>query len=214
MILTPVAAATLPDLLARFSDSLLEPEVACVFARIARPEDAERAAGDVAALHHRQAVELAAGFGMGLLPGAPSEGFSWDGRHLRVETEAYVLVHEVAHFQLASPSRRRMIDFGLGAGPETGERETADRLACLTGAAREVEEAMASLLGILWEVELGQPGLASFLDQNWLEGAGRPGAGAYFETVLGRLRAGGFLDAELRPARHIRNEPDPAPATS
>jgi hypothetical protein len=209
MILTPVAAATLPDLLARFGASLREPEVAAVFARIARPKDAERAAGDVAVAHHRQALALAASFGMGLLPGAPSAGFSWDGGRLRTETEAYVLVHEVAHHQLAAPERRRVIDFGLGAGPETGERETADKLACVTAAACEIEEAMASLLGVLWEVELGQPALASFLDQNWLEGAGRPGAGAYFATVLGRLRAGGFLDTDLRPTRHLRTEPDP-----
>jgi hypothetical protein len=210
MILTPVAAHSLPDLLAGFGESLREPEVGGVFARIARPEHAERAAGEAAILHHRQALELAATFGMSILPGPPAAGFSWNGTHLRSDTEAYVLVHEVAHFQLASPSRRHMIDFGLGAGPETGERETADRAARIVGLARETEEAMASLLGVLWEVELDQPALASFLDQNWLEGAGRPGAGAYFETVLGRLRAGGFLDADLRPTRHLRNEPDVA----
>jgi hypothetical protein len=209
MILTPVAAQSLPDLLARFGNSLSQPEVAGVFARIARPEHAERAAGEDAVRHHGQALALAAEFGMGILPGPPTVGFSWDGMHLRGDTEAYVLVHEVAHFQLASPTRRHIIDFGLGAGPETGEREAADRVASITGPARESEEAMASLLGILWEVEFDQPALASFLDQNWLEGAGRPGAGAYFETVLERLRAGGFLDAELRPTRHLRNEPDP-----
>jgi hypothetical protein len=212
MMLTPIAAATLPDLLARFRRSLGEPEVVVVFDRIAQPEHAERAAGDVAAAHHREALALAAEFGMGTLPGAPRDGFSWDGRRLRIATEAYVLVHEVAHFQLASPSRRGMIDFGLGAGPETGERAAADRVACLSGSARETEEAMASLLGILWESEFGQPALASFLDQNWLEGAGRRGAGCYFETMLGRLRAGGFLDAGLRPVRHTRSEPDQTPS--
>jgi hypothetical protein len=209
MILTPVATHSLPGLLARFADSLREPEVAGVFGRIAQPEHAERATGEEAARHHREALALAADFGMGILSGPPTAGFSWDGTHLRSDTEAYVLVHEVAHFQLASPARRHMIDFGLGAGPETGERETADRVARVAGPAREAEEAMASLLGVLWEVELDQPALASFLDQNWLEGAGRPGASAYFETVLGRLRAGGFLDADLRPTRHLRNEPDP-----
>jgi hypothetical protein len=43
------------------------------------------------------------------------------------------------------------------------------------------------LLGILWEAELGQPALASFLDQNWLEGLDRSAA-THFTTVLGNLR--------------------------
>jgi hypothetical protein len=146
---------------------------------------------------------------MGALPGSPGTGFSWNGRQLRAETEAYVLVHEVAHFQLAAPARRGIIDFGLGAGPETGDRAAADRAACVFGPARDTEEAMASLLGIAWEVELGQPGLASFLDQNWLEGTGRPSAAAYFEATIRSLRIGGFLDAAVRPTRHLRNEADP-----
>lgn len=210
MILTPIAVETLPDTLARFARSLSEAEISRVFARIARSHDAERAIGVVAAAHHRDALALAAQFGMEVLPGSPAEGFSWDGQHLRTATEAYVLIHEVAHFQLAAPARRYMIDFGLGAGPETGNRTAADRAACLLGLARENEEAMASLLGILWEAELGHPALASFLDQNWLEGAGRPGAASYFETMVRRLRASRFLDSDLRPTRHLRTEPDPA----
>jgi len=48
---------------------------------------------------------------------------------------------------------------------------------------READETAASLLGILWEAALGQPALASFLDQNWLEGLGRS-AGSHFTAVL------------------------------
>ncbi|HML11485.1 MAG TPA: hypothetical protein VK432_11550, partial [Stellaceae bacterium] len=51
---------------------------------------------------------------------------------------------------------------------------------------READEAAASLLGILWEAKLGQPALASFLDQNWLEGLERSAA-AHFTAVLRRL---------------------------
>jgi hypothetical protein len=141
---------------------------------------------------------------MGLREGSPALDFSWDGNSLRTGTEAYVLIHEVAHFQIAPPSRRHLIDFGLGAGPETGDREAADRAAAADEATREDEEAMASLLGILWEAELGQPALASLLDQNWLEGAGRPGAARHFAATLSRLRASGFLDAAFRPTRHLR----------
>ena len=150
------------------------------------------------------------GLGMALLPGAPQIDFSWNGHAARSGTEAYVLLHEAAHFQLASPERRQRIDFGLGPGPETGARALAGHATTLHGLAREREEAMASLLGILWEVELGHPALASFLDQNWLEGAPRSGAVAHFATVGASLRAGGFIGAGGRPTRQLRRTPDAA----
>jgi hypothetical protein len=204
MILTPVAAAALPTTLQAFADTLTTPMARRVFARLAVPAAATRAVGHVAARHHADAVALAAAVGVGLKPGSPTLDFSWDGQALRRDTEAYVLIHEVAHYQLAPPSRRCSIDFGLGAGPETGKRETADRAASVFGIERETEEAEASLLGILWEVELDHPALASFLDQNWLEGAGRRGAAAHFETTLDRLRDAGLVDGALHPTVNLR----------
>jgi len=118
---------------------------------------------------------------------------------MRSGTEAYVLLHEIAHWQMANARRRRAPEFGLGPGPETGHRAAAERATLLTGVTREREEAMASLLGILWETALGQPALASFLDQNWLEGAERPGAARHFETVLARLIRAGLVDLAGRP---------------
>ena len=85
----------------------------------------------------------------------------------------------------------------------------ADRAACLFGIARETEEAMASLLGVLWEAELDQPALASFIDQNWLEGAGRPGTTEFFTGTLERLMALDVLDEEGRPRAFCRITPDP-----
>src|SRR4029077_14477073 len=84
--------------------------------------------------------------------------------------------------------RRRLPDFGLGPGPDTHDRAGAELAAALPVLDREADEADASLLGILWEAGLGQPALASFLDQNWLEGLERSAA-AHFAAVLGRLRA-------------------------
>jgi len=198
MILTPIATSELPLLLERFAAALAPPARA-VFARIADQRKAHRAQGAAAAAHHRAALDLARSFGMDILPGSPALDFAWNGYALRSATEAYVLLHEVAHFQIAPRARRALIDFGLGAGPETGDRAAAERAACVFGIARESEEAMASLLGVLWEVELGQPGLASFLDQNWLEGAGRPQAAAHFTAVLDRLREAGLVDEAGRP---------------
>jgi hypothetical protein len=208
MILTPISDDALPATLDRLRRSLGQEDARRIFSRIADPADAPRAAGAAAAEHWRRATIVAGEYGIALRPGSPALDFSWNGEVLRADTEAYVLLHEIAHFQLAAPARRRMIDFGLGAGPETGNRAAADDAACLFGIAREREEAMASLLGILWEVELGQPALASFLDQNWLEGAGSPGAARHFETILAGLRDGGFIDAEFHPTHRLRAEPD------
>ncbi len=143
---------------------------------------------------------------MGILPGSPALDFSWNGQALRSETEAYLLLHEVAHFQIAPPERRSVIDFGLGAGPETTDRAAAERAATVRGIEREAEEALASLLGVLWEVEFGQPGLASFLDQNWLEGADRPGAAAHFADIVARLQSLGLIDDWGHPQRILARQ--------
>jgi hypothetical protein len=211
MILTPISEADLPDALDRLRNSLGDGLSRVVFARIAVPADAARAEGALAANHRRRAVAMAEEHGIKVRSGSPTLDFSWNGEALRGDTEAYVLLHEVAHYQLAAPERRHLIDFGLGAGPETGDRRAADGAACLCGLAREREEAMASLLGILWEVELGQPALASFLDQNWLEGAGSAAAADHFETVLAALLHSGFIDQDGRPTNRCREAPDPAP---
>ena len=126
----------------------------------------------------------------------PSGRLSVPFRPLRSATEAYVILHEVAHFLLASTERRRLVDFGLGPGPDTRNREAAEHAAVISPLAREEDEAAASLLGIIWEAKLGQPALASFLDQNWLEGLDRS-AHTHFVVALGKLRRSGSLDLTL-----------------
>ena len=209
MILTPIPPERLLEVVGQFRDSLSDALARRTFDAIAAtsPERAEAAAAEI---HHQQALALARRFGMGVTKGSPGSALSWDGQHLRADTEAFVLVHEVAHFQLASPARRRMIDFGLGAGPDTIDRAAAERVAVLTEIAGDREEAMVSLLGILWEVTLGHPALASFLDQNWLEGAGAVRAAAHLTSVLRRLRVGGFIDHASEPTLNLRQESDRA----
>jgi len=215
MILTPIADADLPGLLARFGDSLSSESQRAVFRRIAGSGDASRAAAQIAVKNNSESIDLITSFDIDLKPGAPRLDVSWDGAELRSETEAYILLHELAHYQLAAPRRRFTVDFGLGPGPETGDRERAERAALLFGADREHEEAMASLLGILWEAELGHPALASFLDQNWLEGVAQSntgrGAAMHFENILAQLARGGFVAAGFRPARTLRHDEDVIP---
>jgi hypothetical protein len=206
MILTPIPPGALDETLSRYAAGLVPGAAeARVFERIA----ASRAAlgGDEAAWH-RAAVQLAEEFGMRPIAEPPQVAFSWDGTSVRTLSEPAVLLHEVAHYQLASPARRRLADFGLGAGPETGAVAIADAARCLDWLARETEEQMASLLGILWEVELSQPGILAFQEQNWLEGAGRPGAAEFLRATLARLQEWGLIDEDGRPLRTLRISPD------
>jgi hypothetical protein len=215
MILTPIADSELPNLLARFDGALSSESQRAVFRRIVDSGDPARATAQKSVKNHSESIDLITSFYIGLKPGAPRLDVSWDGAELRSETEAYILLHELAHYQLASPRRRFTVDFGLGPGPETGDRDRAERAALLFGAAREHEEAMASLLGILWEAELGHPALASFLDQNWLEGVvriqTRRGAAIHFENILAQLARDGFVTADFRPARTLRHDEDGNP---
>ncbi len=191
MILTPVPRARLGAALARFSAGIDDPEARAAFACIAATS-ADRAEGAAAETHRQAALALARRVGMAIHPAGTHSAFNWDGAALNADTEAYVILHEAAHFALAPPERRRLIDFGLGPGPDTTDRNAAEEAARLPFLAREKDESAASLLGILWEAALGQPALASFLDQNWLEGLERS-APAHFTAVLRRLHRLGPL---------------------
>ena len=206
MILTPIARDRLESTLARFDDSLSSEKARALFHRLAQPTHVNRATGDFAVKNHAESIDLITTFNIGLKPGAPQLDVSWDGRALRTDTEAYILLHEVAHYQLAAPARRAQVDFGLGPGPETGDRDRAAQAQTVFGLAREREEALASLLGVLWEAELGHPALASLLDQNWLEGAGRPGAADHFIEVLTALESCGFVDPSGHPLMRLRED--------
>jgi hypothetical protein len=186
MILTPILDDQLSAALDRFAAGLAEGLSRDVFARI-RATSPDRASGAEAEQHRLAALSFARAFGMAIHPEGTPSRFNWDGEALNGATEAYVILHEVAHFVLAPPERRGLIDFGLGPGPDTLDREGAEQAAVLSPLMRAEDEATASLLGIVWEAALGQPALASFLDQNWLEGLDRSAA-AHFTAVVEALR--------------------------
>ena len=189
MILTPIPREELAGTLYRFMVGLSDELSRVVFQRI-RATSPDRAAGMEAERHRLAALSFAHDFGMAIHPEGSPCRFNWDGTALNGATEAYVILHEVAHFGLAPPERRKLVEFGLGAGPDTLDRETAERAAVLPLLEREADEAAASLLGIVWEAALGQPALASFLDQNWLEGLDRSAAGHFSAGVETLYRRG------------------------
>jgi hypothetical protein len=107
--------------------------------------------------------------------------------------------HEVAHWQIASLDRRALYDFGLGAGPETGRIAEANAVCRVGNDIKEDEENLASLLGILWEVEHDEPAVLAFAEQNWLEFYDRPSTHAHFIAYIEKLVARGLIDATGRP---------------
>lgn len=203
MMLSPLSQAEAETVLARFADALaadadpLGPAAAALVQRVAACGSATQS--DQAAAHHRAAVALCVRAGLPIADQAPAAGFSWDGKAVSIQTEPSVLIHEVAHYLLCPPERRALPDFGLGAGPESGRSARADSARVVDFAAREREEAMASLLGIMWETALGQPALAAFLEQNWLEGWHRAGGRAHIIGTLRGLIARGLADTAGKP---------------
>jgi len=199
MILTPIDTTDLPAVLERFEQQLSgRPLALAALRRIARSIPPDGNLGDQDA-QRAQAVELAATLGIETLDEDPAAAFSWDGRYIRTRSEPSVVIHEVAHWQLCAPERRPLYDFGLGAGPESGRIEEADAAMALSEEEGQDEEGLTSLLGILWEAELGQPALLAFLEQNWLEGYDRPATALHFDWMLTRLRTAGFIDDDARP---------------
>jgi hypothetical protein len=199
MNLTPIPREDLPHALDAMR-SHLDPDTVPVRAldRISETLSLFDAPYDTAA-HRDAGVALAAQLGISTLDEAPSASFSWDGTTIRARSEAYVLIHEIAHWQIAPPARRGLADFGLGAGPETGRVGDADAARCVSNADKEREELLASLLGILWEAALGQPAIHAFIEQNWLEAWDRPAAAAQFARTVDGLVARGLIDGSGAP---------------
>ena len=206
MILTPIDRAALPDLLGGFTEALADfPLGRAVLARVTEviPD------GDLLSLstdhrHHAEAVELCRDWGFGVVDVDPQAYFTWDGAAVATRMEPSVIIHEIGHYQCAAPSRRAVLDFGLGAGPETGRKAEANAVQTLFGAAADFEEGLSSLLGILWEAELGHPAILAFLEQNWLEGGMSLHNVAHFRKVVGLLAAWGLIDSAGRPTRSLR----------
>jgi hypothetical protein len=81
------------------------------------------------------------------------KGPLWDGKTV-VSTSPANLLHEVAHFQIAPDWRRFKPGYGLGVEPEGSCRPPQ----LVPDLRTEIEEGLASTLGILWEAHLGYPG--------------------------------------------------------
>ena len=88
----------------------------------------------------------------------PTEGkftdsYTWDGSTLTLSKKITVsnVLHELAHYQIASAARRKLPEYGLGLSPESVRRVVPT----VKHNASEKEERVASILGIIWERNLG-----------------------------------------------------------
>ena len=158
MILTPISREQLAGALDRFMADISDRLARSVFARI-RATAADRVAGTEAERHRFAALSVANGFGMAVHPEGTPCRFNWDGTALNPATEAYVILHEVAHFVLAPPERRGLVEFGLGPGPDTLDREAAERAAVLHlllagTAARTVRATLLAFFALSYGVTL------------------------------------------------------------
>ena len=198
MILSPIDLADLPGALMDLRARLDDPLSRAVLDRIAGSL-AQVARGVDTPAYRAAAVELARRCGIPVLDEEPQRALSWDGAVLRTRSESYVLMHEIAHWQLCPPARRSLPDFGLGAGPESGRPEIADAAIRVTPEEQQEDECLSSLLGILWEVELRQPAILAFLEQNWLEGWQRPACAENLARWVRRLRDLALIDSQGRP---------------
>jgi elongation factor P hydroxylase len=84
-------------------------------------------------------------------------GYAWDGKDVGCAImDASNLIHDIAHYALATKESRKSIDFGLGFSPDTDVTDAVEKLIYNYKICGQIE-AKASALGIYWEKKLGLP---------------------------------------------------------
>lgn len=83
-------------------------------------------------------------------------GPMWAGESIKTSMPWYHITHDLAHWMLASHKRRSLVEFGLGAGPETVGEFTQT----VSESFRDRDEDCAQILGSL---------IARSIGNNWIE---------------------------------------------
>lgn len=107
-----------------------------------------------------------------LTPDAPH--LNWDGKTARIsaigsrarcnERCASLLLHELAHWVIAPPSRRNKPEFGLGVGPDATD---STRKPAMSRKYALAEEYIASLFGIGLEKRFGLDWRNTLMEHSW-----------------------------------------------
>ncbi len=84
--------------------------------------------------------------------------YMWDGQTFNDNLPDRHILHDLAHWIVATPERRSVPEFGLGPGPESIHDEGFDEKAILIDEKNaRIEERRAALLGILIQNAIGLP---------------------------------------------------------
>lgn len=84
-------------------------------------------------------------------------GYAWDGKDVGCAImDSSTIIHDIAHYALATKESRKAIDFGLGFSPDTDVEKAEEKLIYNYHICGQIE-AKASALGIYWEKRLGLP---------------------------------------------------------
>ena len=122
----------------------------------------------------RKIRQLARKWGTSIRKRTCWDGYAFNGKTIaEYEDEAMRkrrsesnLIHDIAHFVVADPERKTVIEFGLGDSPDTRKYNTP-RAKGMTGNKAQTEEELASALGIYWERELGMDWRETFEFHTW-----------------------------------------------
>lgn len=108
--------------------------------------------------------------------GGVREFYVWDGHSLATwDRRPDDIVHDLGHWLVCSPSRRKLLEFGLGGTDETRQRIISRRqLRVVSSKFSYEEEALASLLGLFYQCSIGMPFVGAVADQAWFEGGDDP----------------------------------------
>jgi hypothetical protein len=203
MRLTSWTYDEIPSSLDRYQKGLqCDPLSAHIFSKIAKSLDLIQN-HDLSltrdAQYYQKAYSLASLFSIGLRHQSEMKSVTWDGQSILATMEPSVIIHDISHYQLAPPNRRFLVDFGLGAGPETNNKERANGQKMVSFDEANEDEILASLLGIIWETHLGLPSIAAFLEQNWLEGGATELNFLHFIKTVQQLKKKNMIDDKGEP---------------
>lgn len=95
---------------------------------------------------------------------SPSDSFQYDGIDIACKNQDVSnILHDIAHYVVASKKERVIEDFGLGEGPDSG-----DSIERITSIRRtDMLEEQASALGITWEKELNLDHESTYRYHSW-----------------------------------------------
>jgi len=141
-------------------------------------------------------LELASKLGIPVID-EPVVDCGWTGKALHVwKKKPADLFHDIAHFQCCSNARRKVAEFGLGAGYETIHWIETNKKRMLEPKYCSTEESHASALGILWQMHFGLPTVPTLIDHSWTYHDGLA------ETIKGLIKVG-LIDNNGTPSTSL-----------